>query len=233
LDLPNECSQSEENESQAAEFNLLSDSDYFLSTYLTAKNLTQKGKDVTLKILEAARQVLVEKGYGAFSLREVSREAGISLSNLQYYYPTRDDLMEDLLPLIFSIYDARHNQLSFATDLSPNEKLVSLTKYLLNNIREQSIYKLFFELWALARRSEYAADLLSRMYEAYCQRLEKLIAEVSPEMPPDKRTERAILIAFQIEGLMVFLNTRQSWDDSSVEIDSECIEQIQRLASWP
>lgn len=223
------------NASRAAneEFNLLSNADYFFSTYMAERTLTQKGKDVTLKILEAARSILVEKGYGSLTLRDVAREAGVRLSNLQYYYPTRDDLIQDLLPLVFSVYEQRYMHIAFCPGISAEEKLAKMTRYLLANIREPSIIKLFFELWALSQRSTYVADLLSEMYTNYCRRIEDIISEISPTMPAKKRTERAILIAFLIEGIMVHLNISSARADTSSNFDKECVEQVRRLAIWP
>ncbi|WP_333792792.1 TetR/AcrR family transcriptional regulator [Hyphomicrobium sp.] len=215
------------------EFNLPANADYFFSTYMADRKLTQKGKDVTLKILEAARSILVEKGYGSLTLREVARTAGVRLSNLQYYYSTRERLIEDLLPLVFSIYHQRYNQISFSETLSPREKLSTMAQYLLTNVREPSINKLFLELWALSRRNEYVAKLLSGMYEKYCQRLEEIIAEVSPSMPAEKRKERGVLIAFLIEGIMVHVNITPLRKSQSAAIDRECIKQIQQMAQWP
>jgi AcrR family transcriptional regulator len=41
-----------------------------------------------------AREVLVDHGLERFVMRDVAARAGMTLGNLQYYYPTRMDLLE-------------------------------------------------------------------------------------------------------------------------------------------
>ena len=40
-----------------------------------------------------ARSVLVEEGLDRFVLRHIAARAGMTVGNLQYYFPTRDDLL--------------------------------------------------------------------------------------------------------------------------------------------
>ena len=54
----------------------------------------RKGELRRAEILAAARQLLVDDGYDRFVLREIANRVGVMLGNLQYYYPTRDDLLE-------------------------------------------------------------------------------------------------------------------------------------------
>ena len=58
---------------------------------------SNKGKKRIVEIMEACRTVLIDKGYTQFSLRNIAKEAGIHLSNLQYYFRTRDDLLKELI----------------------------------------------------------------------------------------------------------------------------------------
>lgn len=48
-------------------------------------------------ILLAAISVLKAEGGASFSMRKVASEAGISLGNLQYHFPTLEDLLSGLL----------------------------------------------------------------------------------------------------------------------------------------
>ena len=48
-------------------------------------------------IVAKARQVLLKEGYPGLSLRSIASQLGISVGNLQYYFPTKDDLVEAVL----------------------------------------------------------------------------------------------------------------------------------------
>lgn len=213
------------------EFVLTGSADYFFNTYTSGRNLTKKGKEATLQILEASRMVLIEKGYNNLTLREVASAAGMRLGNLQYYYPTREDLMKDLLRIIFSTYDQRYDVIAVAQSENPKSRLEEMIRFLMRNIRERSINRLFFELWAVSRHDKFAAELLAELYSKYCQRFEDIIAEISPQMPLAIRKKRAVLIAFLIEGVMIHLNINS--DYVTDDVDDECISEAARLASWP
>ena len=58
---------------------------------------SDKGKKRIVEIMEACKIVLIDKGYTQFSLRNIAREAGIHLSNLQYYFRTREELIKGLI----------------------------------------------------------------------------------------------------------------------------------------
>ena len=49
------------------------------------------------RILQAARAVLIQQGGSSFSMRKVAVEASITLSNVQYHYKTKTDLLGGLL----------------------------------------------------------------------------------------------------------------------------------------
>ena len=57
------------------------------------------------QIIEAATQVIVQKGIDKTSLTDIAQAAGISKGSLYYYYATKNDL-------IFDITEAHINQIS-------------------------------------------------------------------------------------------------------------------------
>jgi ectoine hydroxylase-related dioxygenase (phytanoyl-CoA dioxygenase family)/AcrR family transcriptional regulator len=55
--------------------------------------LPSRGERSRRRILETAQRVLEEEGLERFILREIAKRAEMGLGNLQYYFPTRDDLL--------------------------------------------------------------------------------------------------------------------------------------------
>ena len=49
------------------------------------------------RLLDTAREVLANEGLDCFVLREIAKRAEMQLGNLQYYFPTRDDLLEAVI----------------------------------------------------------------------------------------------------------------------------------------
>ena len=56
-----------------------------------------KGEARQRAIITHVRQVLLEEGYEAVSLRKTATALGMSVGNLQYYFPTKDDLVKTVI----------------------------------------------------------------------------------------------------------------------------------------
>ena len=54
---------------------------------------TPKGNSTCDRIVAAARKKLVENGVDGFSLRELATSLDLKLSNVQYYFKTREALL--------------------------------------------------------------------------------------------------------------------------------------------
>ena len=50
------------------------------------------------KIEKAARRLFGEKGYHDTSLRDISRQAGVSVSSISYYFGNKEELYHTLFP---------------------------------------------------------------------------------------------------------------------------------------
>ena len=64
---------------------------------VTGKKLTKKGIELQKKILKVASQLLIERGVENFTLTKTAKLAGISLGNVQYYFPHKRDLLNAFL----------------------------------------------------------------------------------------------------------------------------------------
>ncbi len=120
---------------------------------------TAKGSARRAALLDAAEATLVGGGHAALSLRAVAEAAGVRLGHLQYYFPTRDSLLEAVLDrLLSSSLDrltASVPGLGSGRQWSsqPPERLIDL---LLAEQNDPDLVRVFAELWALAARDEAA-----------------------------------------------------------------------------
>jgi AcrR family transcriptional regulator len=56
-----------------------------------------KGRDRIEAILDAATRILIDEGYARLSTRKIAAGAGVRPGHLQYYYPTKQDVVRGLL----------------------------------------------------------------------------------------------------------------------------------------
>ena len=114
----------------------------------------KKLQPTKIMLLEAARTALAEKGHSEFSMRNIAKAAGVHLRTVQYYFPTRRDLLTDVLEYTMSAYYlgqypiARSN---FA-GLSPEKKFETVVGFLFDDTKEPFVCQFFPEIWALASR---------------------------------------------------------------------------------
>ncbi len=86
------------------------------------RTASPRGAATRARILEIATTMLAEEGLEHFVLREIAKRAQLRLGNLQYYFPTRDDLLEAVIRAEFE-----HN---LATMRALRDKRSSLAHYM-------------------------------------------------------------------------------------------------------
>jgi TetR/AcrR family transcriptional regulator, cholesterol catabolism regulator len=63
----------------------------------SADSVESKSAQTRRRILDAAAQVLSAKGYAGFRLNDVAANAELQTPAIYYYYPSRDDLIEEVM----------------------------------------------------------------------------------------------------------------------------------------
>jgi len=195
---------------------------------------SRKGLDRERAVLQAARRVLVESGYEQFSLRNVAAAAGMHLSNLQYYFPTRDALILRLMSFVQEEYEARYEErfASLASDLVP--RFAAMVDYLVQDIHSADTRRFFIQFWALLECTAPAARLLNQTYSPHIATLARYVKQINPGLSRHESQQRATMIAAMIEGMMLMLDDadlhRAKGDRS---ISAVMREQIIRIATDP
>ena len=170
-----------------------------------ASATTGKGLDRAQDILACAREILAREGYAGLSMRRVAVQAGISLSNVQHYYPNKDLLLEALLLYTMDTFQARIDAISASmADAAPLQRFVSTIDMFLEGLTDPVTHALFFEIWALASRNEFASRLMDRMLARERKTIYNLVRGLNGDVGDDELKRRAVLIIAQVEGLMLF-----------------------------
>ena len=183
--------------------------------------------------MEACKTVLIDKGYTQFSLRNIAREAGIHLSNLQYYFRTREELIKALNRLQQPVLFSKNTRNAFATlPTTPHLRFLAVIDYLIEDIRDPLTRRFFIQFWALLDASGAHTDrLLNDMYAPHIQTLNQFIAELNPLLSPGVRQQRAAMIASMIEGMMLMLEEADNdLGENEAGIETELRKQIIRIA---
>lgn len=178
-----------------------------LHTSLKSKlsGTTEKGIERVHAILNVARSIFATEGYAGLSMRKVAAQAGISLSNVQHYYQSKDLLIEAVLLMTMDMFQEKLDHITATMDkLSRIEQLNSAIDMFLEELNDPLTHGLFFELWALAARNAFASALMDTMISRERKAIYKLIRGMHPDVSDDEYMLRAVLIVAQVEGLMLF-----------------------------
>lgn len=193
---------------------------------------TLRGKERATEIIAAAKALFIHGGYVEMTMRQVSERVGISLSNVQHYFPTREALLQDLLNEVMTSYDPAYSEITAGIS-DPREKFEAVIRYLITDARNPETEKLFVEIWSIATRDETTRGIVDRMYQHHRGNIESLIAAANPSLSKQTTSLRAALIAMQIEGLMLLISDAKPKHAELAGIEDECVTAILGLVAAP
>ncbi|CAM3403690.1 TetR/AcrR family transcriptional regulator [Corallococcus sp. ZKHCc1 1396] len=163
-----------------------------------------KGTERVGSILDAAMDVLVQDGAAGLSLRGVAQRAGVSLGNLQYYFPTKQDVVRALLARYLEQALQRVHARVEGGGSEPAQRLRHAVDAVLEDQDSPHACQFLAELWALAARDAMVADALAVFYAGYRAAVVELLRELLPDLTPARRERRAALLVAFFEGLSLF-----------------------------
>ncbi|OWW19116.1 TetR/AcrR family transcriptional regulator [Noviherbaspirillum denitrificans] len=195
---------------------------------------TEKGYARANDILQAARELFAADGYGGLSMRRVAAQVGVSLSNVQHYYKSKDMLVEALLLDSLNQFQERMDGIAATMgDASRTEQLLATFDMFLEELRSPVIRGMFFEFWALATRNTFASTLMERMQSRERKAIYKLIQGMSPDISDEEYVLRAALIVAQVEGLMLFRVRNRPTRPELEGLEKAARQAVLRLATQP
>jgi AcrR family transcriptional regulator len=162
------------------------------------------GNDTAARIVLAARELLMTGGYAQFSMRNVAGRAGLHLANVQYYYKTREDLVEALLEDTGERYRSSYEELRAKAPADREARFKAIVEFNLKDIATAATRRYFIQLWALLTEIDgRAGSLMNDLYAIDIQQLSDCIADLVPDTDAAEVRRRASVLAAMIEGMVV------------------------------
>lgn len=117
------------------------------------------------KILLAAFECISSKGYANVSLRDIADEAGVVLSQLNYYFKNKEGLFTEVIKMMMQEYLLEvENHLKNGT--TSKEKVATLIKYFQEVLEEKpKLFRLLYDFTSMALWSEPFSTLLCNLFE--------------------------------------------------------------------
>ena len=155
-------------------------------------------------ILKCAMAILRETGDQGLSMRKVAESAEMRLSNVQYYFETREILLAALLETFLLDYAKSMQLLSLPEGLSAEQRLEKSLLYILKDVESGECAVVFKELWAIAERNPAVKDAVTKYYQNLHGMLFAVLEKAAAEGCGKQQINKAvgILLPF-IEGYCI------------------------------
>ncbi len=166
------------------------------------KALSTKGQKRISAILKTARKVLTENGLEDFSVNKVAAEAGISIGNLQYYFPKRKDLLYAVLNNMLDPAVERVEKTIFSQREGRKDKQVlrDIVTYGLTSNLSDNGCAITWNFSAMSLYDDDAKAMLTNWYAAYRELLGKALKYYNPKLTKRQLESYTLFIASLIEG---------------------------------
>lgn len=163
-----------------------------------------RGEATRARILATATRLLVDLGAESMSFRNVARELGMSIGNLQYYFPTRASLLDAVCEEWAATWSAGATAAADAAP-TPREALIRMIDYWLASQQREEV-KIFWQLFTLSAYDDEATrEVQRRQDDELVDHLARRLRAVHPGLGRSEALRRAALIASLIDGAGLFL----------------------------
>ena len=157
-----------------------------------------KGQRRKAEILNIARTLLVEDGYDAFVLRTIAAKADMKLGNLQFYFATKELLLEEVIKI-----EAQRELATVATALEseskPERKLQQFCHCMIKTWRGSS-GRIFTLMLFFTYQNANIRALNHDIYHNFYEFLIPIISALDPGKRKPTYLQRAQLITALIDG---------------------------------
>ncbi|RDJ98918.1 TetR/AcrR family transcriptional regulator [Paraburkholderia lacunae] len=176
------------------------------STGTAPDGLRAQGVRTRNAIIRVARKLLLENGPMDFSLRAVALKAGISVSNLQYYFPTRPDVVRAVMaPVIDTYLDVLKQALQ--SNASPRATIEAILDQSVQDAKDLKNIPLWWHFFSFASTDPECAQMRDEWYDTLTSELAKLIRAANPERGAAESTHIAVLLISMVDGMTIHLGT--------------------------
>ena len=160
---------------------------------------TQKSE----KVLDCALVLLQSKGDHGVTMRQVAQQAGMSLSNVQYYFKNKDELLVAIADRYFAqcLTDIGSQPALKPTADAEQQLSEMLQDFLSHGLEVSEMCRIFREYWAISTRNDVIRAYLLRYYGQLADILAQKLAPLAAN-PQALSMAVAMIIPF-VEGYSI------------------------------
>lgn len=184
-----------------------------MSTPIRTRASRKSPAERSAEIANAARQVALEQGLAAVTLRSIAARAGVAPALVAHYQPNMDALVASTFGTIVAAELAEVHDLVAALP-TPRERLALLLETLLDGTRDD-VTVVWVEAWALGRRNDALAETVRHEMDDWRTLVQGIIETGVAD--DGFETDDAASVAWQLLGMIDGLNAHAlvRWEDAA------------------
>lgn len=173
------------------------------------KRLTSKGERTRAAILDAAERQFAERGFDGVSLRQIIEEASVQMGQLQYYFPSKEDMFAGVLDRrideVIDGYAEAIASLDGAAELGLSELIRAVTRISRSWLTGDDVGRhRYLRMLGLATMNYSQPDYVARHTQAF-RPLNNRVVEEMERVFPDAPRERVLAAYYLIEANLLSL----------------------------
>ncbi|MEL7571169.1 MAG: TetR/AcrR family transcriptional regulator [Eubacteriaceae bacterium] len=171
------------------------------------------------KILVTAFECISSKGYANVSMRDIANEAGVALSQLNYYYRNKEGLLTEVIKMMMDKYllEIEKHLIKGTTAREKISFLISFFKKILAN--NPGLFRLLYDFCGMALWSSTFSTLLRELFSEIANLIGKYILSSSDAKEISSRYS-VNSIARMIIGAMFGISMQTILDPKEENLDS-------------
>jgi AcrR family transcriptional regulator len=164
------------------------------------------GEDTKAALLDAAKQLIGERGYAGASVRELAAAAGANLAAVNYHFGSREKLLNQAVLDHFLEWSDHVGEADIDPDAEPLAQLAARARPMIDGLAEaQPAFVVFLEALLQSRRSP---ELHRQLVEHYAEQRRRAVLSIAAtksggELPPRFQEVLASYLLSVIDGLQL------------------------------
>lgn len=161
------------------------------------------------RIIESARQVLLKVGHADLTTRRVAEAAGMTHGHLNYYFPSKRDLLRALIAHLLKSYAERFEAFLSDPNYPLGQDLDRLVRWLWTDAVSLETVRIFRELWALALHDPVIGRAIDDFYSDAMAGVASILQQARPRADAAAIAMLVQLFAMISEGGTILYGTRR------------------------
>jgi AcrR family transcriptional regulator len=162
--------------------------------------------DTKTALLQAAKRLVGERGYGGASVRELAAAAGTNIAAVNYHFGSRENLLNQAVLEYFLEWGDRVGEAHVDPDAEPLAQLAGRARPMIDGLAEaQSVFVVFLEALLQAQRSPELHQQLVEHYAEQRRRAAQSVAasKTGSHLSPRFREVIASYMLAVVDGLQL------------------------------